>query len=59
MSIRTLLLDADNDQQNRRTIFRLPDGMYKADLKLLNVGFTNATVTDRPNAYQMVCIKQI
>ena len=61
MSIRTLLLDSDNDQQNRRTIFRLPDGMYKADLKLLNVGFTNATVTDRPNSLAGVfaCVKQI
>ena len=45
MSIRTVLLDADNDQPNRRTIFRLPDGIYPSNLKLLNVGCTVNDVT--------------
>ena len=40
MSLRTILLDSDNDQKNRRTIFRLPEGIYPSNLKLLNVGCT-------------------
>ena len=47
MSLRTILLDADNDQTNRRTIFRLPEGIYPANLKLLNVGCTTSDGTPR------------
>lgn len=47
MSLRTILLDADNDQTNRRTIFRLPEGIYPSNLKLLNVGCTTSDATPR------------
>ncbi len=47
MSLRTILLDADNDQKNRRTIFRLPEGIYPSNLKLLNVGCTTQDPADQ------------
>ena len=47
MSLRTILLDADNDQTNRRTIFRLPEGIYPSNLKLLNLGCTTSDATPR------------
>jgi len=47
MSLRTILLDPSNDQANRRTIFRLPEGIYPSNLKLLNVGCTTSDATAR------------
>jgi hypothetical protein len=47
MSLRTILLDADNNQSNRRTIFRLPEGIYPSNLKLLNVGCITVDATAR------------
>jgi hypothetical protein len=49
MSLRTVLLDADNDQTNRRSIFRLPEGIYPSNFKMLNLGCT--TTNGTPQEY--------
>lgn len=38
MSLRTILLDPENDISNRRTIFKFPEGIYPSNIKLLNLG---------------------